>query len=391
MTGLEPNRKTVGIDIRKLQDFGIGSYVRHLLQGPVRETSRWNYVLFHRREYPGGDLTGTASLEPINRSRRLPWQGRLKNRQPVHAYHAPHYLSPDPYPVPLILTIHDLIHLNPPPIPRGIKPLGKTPGRSRDYLKMRYHRILAETKLKRMVRQAGRIISVSGATGRDMIDILGINPDRITIIHNCIDSVFFADHPPETIQRLCESHGLRMHGYFLYCGNNLIHKNIAGLLEAWKILKAECSIPPVLAVSGPRDGTTILHRARELGIDKQVRLVPPQDFTVLPLLYRGASALVLPSLAEGFGLPAAEALACRIPVICSDIPVLREITRDHAIFFNPREPGSIASKIHRFIVDSPGRIEADAEGRAIAEAYRPARFSRAHREVYGSILGESGE
>ena len=71
----------------------------------------------------------------------------------------------------------------------------------------------------------------------------------------------------------------------------------------------------------------------------------------LSILYRAAETYVFPSLSEGFGLPAIEAMASRLPLACSDIPVFREVCGDNAVFFNPTDPADIASKISEVLND----------------------------------------
>jgi glycosyltransferase involved in cell wall biosynthesis len=108
--------------------------------------------------------------------------------------------------------------------------------------------------------------------------------------------------------------------------------------------------------------------------------------SALPDLYRGAAVVVLPSKAEGFGLPVIEAMACGVPVVCSDLPVLRELADGVAMFCDPNDPAAFARAIGQ-ILDAPSTTRARQLGIERAEGFTWERSARQTVAAYESALG----
>ena len=141
---------------------------------------------------------------------------------------------------------------------------------------------------------------------------------------------------------------------------------------------------PVLAFVGyGTDRGGLPARARELGIERDVRPLGGISPARLEDLYATAALLITPTRYEGFGLPVLEAMARGVPVACSDIPVLREVAGDEAaVWLDPADPATIASAMRTLIADGP-----DVERRRVAGRERAARFTwdataQATAEVY---------
>src|SRR5205807_5399520 len=111
-------------------------------------------------------------------------------------------------------------------------------------------------------------------------------------------------------------------------------------------------------------------RARAAGVDDYVRVLGQRSTQELDSLYALADCLVLPTLHEGFGLPVLEAMARSVPVICSDIPALREVAGEAALYFNPRDPRQIAMRIADAIEDAPLAERLRDQGRTRAASFR---------------------
>jgi alpha-1,3-rhamnosyl/mannosyltransferase len=163
--------------------------------------------------------------------------------------------------------------------------------------------------------------------------------------------------------------------YLLFLGNDKPHKNLEGLLRAWPHVRA--AHPALsLVLAGVMPG-----RALPEGV-KAVGWVPDED---VPALLALADALVLPSFAEGFGLPVLEAQAAGTPVACSDLPALHEAGGEAAVFFNPRDASTIASALNALLGDDEKRSLLRKKGRGRARAFSWDAVAEQTAKIYEEI------
>lgn len=349
----------VGIDCRKIDDFGIGSYIRGLISGFTRTPGDFEIVLLGPpalRELASTDerFRFEKAAAPHYSIREVFVVGRAAARAGVDLLHAPHYVTPAGD-IPLVTTIHDLIHLE----VRHRNPLGP---------------LYARTMLGRAVRNSRRLITVSQAVRDQIAGRWPRSSGKIEVIPNGVADPFFAPRHPDdeaSIARL----GLRADGYFLWVGNDKPHKNLDGLLEAWRRIRDE--LPhAVLAIVGSKP-------ARASG-EERVREIGFVDEPTLARLQGCAIALVQPSFHEGFGLPVAEAMASGTPVIVADIPALREVAGEAARVADPRRPESIAAAMLAVARDASLRNAMIRAGRERAAAFRWREAAEATLAVYRS-------
>ncbi|GEM_PF-6017480 len=369
----------IAFDIRKYDDFGIGTYIRNVLRGIPSFPDRFTWTLLSGTDAPpdGFDLSSAKiEFELIRTHRRTPFQGRLTVRSPVDLFFAPHYVTPDPGSTRFLLTVHDLIHLDPPVLLDEIPALGTPLDRLREALKRRYHRLLARTKFVSLINAADRIITVSQSTADHLELLLPGTAPKITVIPNCVDAVFFTQPSRDARASFQERHPAIDRPYFVYCGNDLYHKNLGYLLVVWKQIISTFTTPPLLVLTGPPRSRAIRSLADHLGIARHIRMADWMTMTDIHLFMTGAEGLIMPSLAEGFGLPVAEAMACGTPVACSDIRPHREITAGHAAFFNPQDLESGKASLARFVSDDMFRKSTVEPARVAAQSYHPSLFIR---------------
>jgi glycosyltransferase involved in cell wall biosynthesis len=327
----------VGIDCRKIADFGIGTYTRGLLQG-LAELGGDQYVAFGPHAIAGMLPRGVEHVAvdaPKYSVRELFTIGRAADQARLDLFHAPHYVVPFTR-VPVVVTIHDLIHL------RHGNPLARS---------------YARAMIGRAVRRSRRVIAVSEAVRSEIAAHFG-HAEKIAVTPEGVDAALLRGAPAPS-----PGH------YFLSVGNDKPHKNVDRLAQAFeRVAGAE------LILAG---GTFDRFRNRN-GI-VVTGFVPTER---LAALYRGAIALVMPSLEEGFGLPALEAMACGTAVITSNAAALVELTGDAALHVDAQSIDSIAAAMTRLMNDEALRASMIERGRARANAFTWRRCAEMTRDVY---------
>jgi glycosyltransferase involved in cell wall biosynthesis len=242
--------------------------------------------------------------------------------------------------LPVVATVHDLAVLREP---------GWFPVWSRSY---------GRHLMPRAVRLANRVVCVSEATARDVSGLLAVPPTRVRIVPNGIDARFSEPPSPSPVDG----------PYILFVGTPEPRKNLARLLGAVALLAAERR-PERLVLAGA-DGWG----AVELPARERIVLLGRVDDDTLRNLLAGARCVAYPSLWEGFGLVAGEALAAGTPVVCSEIPALREVAGDDAEYCDPRSVDSIAAALRRAL-DGPRPVPRrtltwEAAARALVDVWQ---------------------
>lgn len=320
----------IGIDARKIADFGIGTYIRNLLRELVRLGGA-DYVAFAPEGTPLPEGVEHVVVDaPHYSARELIVVGRAADRARLDLFHAPHYVAPLTR-VPLVVTLHDLIHLRDP------NPL---------------KRLYARTMIGRAVRKARRVLTVSETVKGEIEETFGVKDVLVT--PNGCDHLGLAVGGRQLAASTSANRQLPTANYFLYVGNDKPHKNVGVAVEA----------------------------ARRIGVELRqagaARFVSDDE---LASLYRGAIALVMPSREEGFGLPALEAMRCGTAVITSTAPALVEVTGDAALHVAP-SADAFAEAMLRVMGDAPLRASLVARGTERASQFTWSRCAQRTRSAY---------
>lgn len=360
----------ITIDARMIRSGGIGSYLQSLLSDLDTAPQSYSYcALVRPADEP--ECRNWKAIRPIQVSAPVysPWeQLSVPWAVPRGALlHVPHYNAPMAFRGPLVITVHDLIHL-------------EFPGNFRSRAAAWYARQL----LTSAVRKARRIITGSQATKRALIERCRLPESRIRVIPYRLSTRLLSARPDTGLLSRC---GLAQQRYFLYVGQFKIHKNIMGLMNAFASLAAADLDVRLVAVAYIRDERCDLASMAEAhGLANRVLVLGKIGFGHLRTLYENAIALVTPSFAEGFGLPVMEAMALGTPVVASRIPAHEEAAGPAAVLVDPYDPRAICAAMAEIMRSESLRRDLSRRGRERAQAYARVPVGRATAAVYEEAL-----
>jgi len=325
-------------DTRWIGNHGIGRFARELLSLLPGLTP------FEARRRPSHPLDAALLGAAL-------WR-----RKPA-LFFSPGYNSPMGWHCPFVFTIHDLNHLH--------------VTVNSNAAKRAYYRYV----MLPACHKAASVLTGSEYAKNEIREWAKLEEDKIVAVRYGVGLPFGA------------SGGRRNLGYpyLLYVGNRKPHKNLARLLRAFAISGVRRSVRLVL--TGSRD-SEISAQIESQGLNGDVTFVGVPEDEQLADLYRGAEALVFPSLYEGFGLPALEAMACGVPVLTSKVCALPEVVGDAAVLVDPSDVEAIADGIHRLTEDNTLREELRRKGLKRARQFSWDKTARLTWKVLQAAAGK---
>lgn len=369
----------IGIDARKLNDFGIGTYIENLVKH-LGEIDRQNrYVLFvnsvssNALEQLPDNFEVVVDRSPGYSAREflgLSWKlWRLK----LDLYHATHYVLPALVPCRTVVTIHDIIHLLYP-----------------EFLPNRLALIYAKRMIRHSLERGDRIISVSKNTKIDLMDYFHTDGAKIQVIYSGVSDVY-RKRVPEVEAAACRRRLELDEPYLLFVGNPKPHKNLDNVVKAFARAIQIHEFGARLVCVGGRPGTEfkIRQRAELLGISNRLVWLGHVDKEDLPAIYQGATLFLYPTLYEGFGLPVIEAMASGIPVITSNTSALKEIAEGYAHLVDPLDIEQMAAAIALSMREPKYRAELARKGLERAASFQWTETAAATLQVYREVLDHS--
>jgi glycosyltransferase involved in cell wall biosynthesis len=293
---------------------------------------------------------------------------RRLDRGDIDLFWSPLMTIPLRCPVPAVATVHDLTSI----------------------LMPESHRFKVKWSifpfLRPSLERAERIVAISRATADDIAFHFPQAARKVRVIYSGIDPEFRPGAPDE-IQATRDEIGAP-DGYLLYAGTIEPRKNLGAILDAWEALRLEDPSVPPLVLAGPYGwGSRELVRRIEALAPQGVKTFGHVDRDRLVRLFQAATVFVYPSFYEGFGLPPAEALACGIPTVVSNVSSLPEVVGDAGLKVDPADPGELMMAI-RNLLESPARRE-ELRGRGLEQAslFRWERTAAEMEEVFREALG----
>ena len=337
-------------------------YIRNLVRFLARSGGNNTYVVFINRESsgvfddagPGMEIVA-CPIQASNRPLRVIWEQVVLPfqvfRHKIDILFSAGMTAPFVCPVPSVLAIFDLQHvLQPHNFPRG-------------YL------LLLKTIIYLSAKSANGIVTISQKVREDVVKFYRIPPRDIAVTYLAVDHGSFFPREAKEVETVRAKYGLPER-FILYAAASLPHKNHARLLEALRILK-EKGERTKLVLIGARDKgyDVIAEMINKMGLQHDIVFTGWLPFEDIPPIYCASDAFVFPSLNEGFGIPVIEAMACGVPVVCSDVEPLPEIAGDAAHFIDPYNPVSIAEGISTVMNDQDLRRDLIEKGFRRAAAF----------------------
>jgi glycosyltransferase involved in cell wall biosynthesis len=350
---------------------GIGTYVRGLLGGLASVGASGDVALLLERGAPPPAMSGLAihpaRLLAVNRHLRPlldPFQVRaaLSVRRPG-LYHAVEYAQPVLPPVPVVVTVHDLIPF--------VMPA--------DYPWMRRERTVAMHQLK----HADALIAVSQATADDLRRIAGADPRRVTVIPEGVPAPVAL--PPERLAALRAELGLPDR-FLLAVGTFDPRKRIDLTVEVVRRVRKAHDVGLVIAGFQGNFSAAVERAVARGGIAGDTRILGHVSTEQLAALYQLGECLVFTSAYEGFGLPPLEAMAAGLPVVVFDNSSLAEVVGANGLLIRDGDIAAMAEAVSAILADPRERSRRAESGRERAAEFTWERAARATLAVYSTLL-----
>ena len=375
----------VAIDIRRMNEFGVGTYTRNIVRALGRLDRENKYFLI-------GSPDKVAEIEPLPPNfHTVPLLDRdtsvkgyvecrtILRRLRCDLVHIPHlFWLPRTLPCPYVMTVHDVLeHMY----------------RAHDRSQSRRWLHFLLTRL--VLRGAARIFAVSKFTKSEIEKLFGIGGKRIEVVYNAIDERFLRGHASESDRQFLAARYLVNYPFLLYAGRISPHKNLVRIIEAFSALKAELQkegrFPDLkLIIIGdelskhPDLRRTVIRS----GVQNDVRFLGFVPIEVLRIFYDVAKIFVFPSLYEGFGLPPLEAMAHGTPVVTSNTSSLPEVVDQAAVLVNPENVFEIMRALNRVLLDQALREKLKQRGYEQAKKFSWEASARQILAVYGEVAGQ---
>ncbi|MGC2446990.1 MAG: glycosyltransferase family 1 protein [Candidatus Sulfotelmatobacter sp.] len=372
----------IAIDIRRMTEFGVGTYIRNVVRTLGRLDHETEYFLIGApaKIQEIGTLPENFQTIPIVAPETSirgyrEFRAALKGLN-CDLVHIPNLFSiPRFLPCPYVMTVHDMLdHM------------------SRVRQRTGVWGALHMQMTRRVLQGAARIFAVSNFTCNEISKLFEIPSDRIEVVYNAIDERFLRGHATAADRELIAQRYQVTYPFLLYAGRISPHKNVVRMIEAFSALKTELerdNLYPdlkLIIIGDDLSGNPDLRRTVvRSGVQNDVRFLGFIPIEVLRIFYDSAKIFVFPSLYEGFGLPPLEAMAHGTPVVTSNVSSLPEVVGNAAVLVNPENVFEIMRALHRVLVDKALRDRMKERGYIQATRFSWEISVRRVREVYREV------
>jgi glycosyltransferase involved in cell wall biosynthesis len=375
----------VAIDIRRMTEFGVGTYIRNVVRTLARLDRDSTYFLIGSPAKMAecgplpANFQAVELAAPDNTLKGCIEFRAIVRRLGCDVAHIPNlFWMPRGLGCPYVLTVHDLLeHMY----------------GSRNFSSLR--RSLHFYLTRRVLRGAARVMAVSQFTESEIEKLLAIPDARIEVVYNAIDERFLHGHATGADRDLIAQRYQVNYPFLLYAGAIRPHKNVVRIIEAFSALKSELAkerrfTDLKLIIIGddlsnnPRLRRTVISG----GVQNDVRFLGFVPIEVLRIFYDVAKIFVFPSLYEGFGLPPLEAMAHGTPVVTSNTSSLPEVVGNAALMVNPENVFEIQRALQQALLDSEVRDRMKRLGYEQAQRFSWESSVARILEIYREVAGE---
>ncbi len=380
----------IGIDATPLilKRSGVGYYTKNLVEQLINFKDDFELALFIsslrgqsgklEKEFDSENVKVIHSRIPAralvqlwSKTRSFPVENLIGM---IDIFHATNYLLPFLKKAKGIITIHDLGFIRFPEFCQ------KETLKYRDLLPL-------------SIKRATKIISVSEFTRHEIIELLGVKPEKIVVTHQGYGTIFNKRLKPDELNYVLGKYNLKMGEIILFVGTVEPRKNLSKLIDAFDEVKVKKSINHKLVIAGGLGWSydEFLKKKAASKFSDDIILTGYISGKELLALYRLASCFVFPSLYEGFGLPVLEAMVNSTPVVCSKRSSLPEIAGDAAVYFNPDDAEDIANKIIRVLEDTELKNRLISSGKKQVRKYSWKKSVEKTVQIYKHVNMKGGQ
>src|SRR5579863_4446309 len=378
----------IAIDIRRMTEFGVGTYIRNVVRTLDRLDHENTYFLIGspaKVEEIGALRSNFHTIPLLAPERSFQGYREFRNalkRLDCDLVHIPNLFSvPRALPCPYVMTVHDMLeHMS----------------RARE--QSGFWRSVYFQMTKRVLAGATRIFAVSNFTRNEIEKLFEIPSERIEVVYNAIDERFLRGHANTADRDLIARRYQVTYPFLLYAGRISPHKNVVRMIEAFSALKTELereqAYPDLklIIIGDDLSGNPDLRRTVvRSGVQNDVRFLGFIPIEVLRTFYDAAKIFVFPSLYEGFGLPPLEAMAHGTPVVTSNVTSLPEVVGNAAVLVHPENVFEIMRALRRVLLDSGLRERMKERSYQQAAKFSWEKSVRRMMDVYREIGYSAGD
>jgi len=360
-----------------LENTGIGRYTMNLVKELTKIDSKNNYVILLRKNYfdqlnfPSNWKKVLADFKHYTLAEQIKLPFIIRKENP-DITHFPHFNVPVFYYGSYVVTIHDLLmHYQ-----KGVEATTLSP------IKYFVKRLGYKCIFDRAVNKSQKILVPSEYVKKDLLKNYALKSQKIVVTYEGADKPQAVKNSAEVL----EKYNLDA-PYFFYVGNAYPHKNLPVAIEAVVLLNKKLGKKIYFAIAGARNifKKKLEKIVQEFDAQKYVKLLGFVPEGEIGTLYQSSLAFVFPSLSEGFGLPGIEAMLAKTLCLSSKIPVLEEVFKDAAIFFDPKEVDSIERAMEKVLdLSSQEREKLIKDGFEFASRYSWRKMAKETLEIYES-------
>ena len=348
----------IGIEVQRIfreKKHGMEVVALELIREIQKIDQHNEYILYARKDVDEKCLSETANfkIKSLPASSYFTWEqftlpAEVK-KDNLDFLHSTCNTSALRLPVPMMLTLHDIIYLE------------KTDFKGTAY--QNFGNLYRRFVVPKIVDKSKLIITVSNFERNVILNKLNLPEQKVKVIYNAVSPKFNTNYAPERLTEFREAHQLPL-DFILFLGNTAPKKNTVNVIKAYAAYKAEVpdGLPMVILDYDKNLVFELLAKLGQQHLEKDFLFPGYIASEEMPLLYNISRLFLYPSLRESFGLPLLEAMACGVPVITANTSSMPEVAADAALFVDPLDYHHIKDQMIKILNDSELAVQLKEKG-----------------------------